>query len=109
VTAVILQSGYSSLRDGAQYTLPWLRLYPDWMFGEDDFDNVHIFRAHHPPLLLLAGNRDWILPAQQTQRIYDQACQPKTIHMIDGGVHNLASSQYAEVCAVVRHFLDEGR
>lgn len=87
VSAVILESGYSSLLRASRDTLPWLRLYPDDWFPEQMMDNVAIFSKPHPPLLIIHGTSDKALPFQNALDLFSQALEPKQLLAVKNGPH----------------------
>lgn len=86
--AVILQSGFSSLRQVSHEQVAYLRLYPQWLYPRPDLDNARILRQAHPPLLLLHGEKDTLLPISHAEELYRQASQPKELIRIPEADHN---------------------
>lgn len=77
--AMILQSGFSSLPNIAREKFLFLKLYPDLLFPQPRLDNLAVVRLAHPPLLLLHGEDDPVIPASHARLMYEQACQPKQL------------------------------
>lgn len=40
-----------------------------------------------PPLLILHGSDDWLIPVKHAHRLYERASDPKELHVIPGGLH----------------------
>jgi uncharacterized protein len=85
---VILQSGFSSLKQAGVEQLGFLRCYPNFLFPQPDLDNVAILKKNHPPLLLLHGDLDGVLPFSHAQELYRQASPPKLLVKIPGAAHS---------------------
>jgi dienelactone hydrolase len=106
VSAVIIHSGFASLKTAGMHTLPWLRLYPDWCFPRDMvLDNVAIFKQKHPPLLLVHGITDPIIPCSEARTLFNEACEPKSILLLPKGHSSLGNGFL--VATIVRNFLQE--
>jgi uncharacterized protein len=91
--AIILQSPFTSLPACGADKLPFLRLYPDWIFPAPHLDNLEIMKNAHPPLLIIHGKKDSILPYQYSERIMAEAVEPKTLVLLPDAGHN-------DVCCV---------
>ena len=100
VGAVILHSGYPSLLTAGRDTLPWLWLYPDSCFPKQILDNVAVFRSEHPPLLIVHGTKDNLLPYRRSEELYYLAKQPKIMLAIPGGDHGCFGTSNEFVTAV---------
>lgn len=88
VGGVVLQSGFSSIVEAARDRLPWFNLYPEETFPQRFLDNVTAYKHKHPPLLLLHGAKDWILPSRYSQKIFDSAVEPKQLVLLPNASHN---------------------
>jgi len=88
VGGVILQSGFSSLSSAAKSRLPWMWLYPQMAFNNIEMDNLSYVRGQHPPLLLVHGDQDTILPVSNSDTMFAQASQPTKYLKIKGAGHN---------------------
>ncbi len=87
-SAMILQSGFSSLPDIAREKFPLLKFYPDWLFPKPALDNLSVVRKAHPPLLLIHGENDSLIPVSHARTMYDQACAFKQLVVLSGAGHN---------------------
>jgi len=87
VSAVILQSGFSTLLRAGRDTLPWLWLYPDSFFPDQTMDNIAVFSKPHPPLMIIHGTSDRIVQFHNAQELFRRAIEPKTIMIVPGGDH----------------------
>lgn len=84
---VILQSGFSSLRDVVAHHAPFLSrsaLVPDAL------DNRRILaEIAHPPLLLIHGTKDAVVPVQHSHEMFAAAQGPKELVLLDGACHRV--------------------
>jgi fermentation-respiration switch protein FrsA (DUF1100 family) len=83
--ALILRSPYTSMADIGQHHYPWL---PVRLLLRDRYDSLTQISRVKAPLLIIAGERDSIVPADFSRRLYDMAPQPKTFVSIPGADHN---------------------
>ncbi len=83
---VIMLSGFSSLLSCAKDRLFWLRWYPRWCFPREyDMDNVSIFEKLHPPLLIVHGRKDYVIPCKEAESLYAHAIEPKSMLLFPKG------------------------
>jgi hypothetical protein len=104
VYALIIEAPFTSIKDMARATLPWLPLGPLLTTRYDSLSKINRIEA---PLLILHGNRDEIVPYSQGQRIFEAAREPKTFYTITGAGHNdtylVGGQAYFEAIA---HFIE---
>jgi len=70
VGGMILQSGWTSLLNTARDKYFLLKLYPDCCFAPPYFNNMDVLAKAHPPLLLIHGLKDRILPCRYSQELF---------------------------------------
>ena len=88
--ALILRSPFTSAADVARvhYGIPGVR----WLL-RDQFTTLAVIGGVRTPLFVIAGDRDRIVPADQSRRLYDAAGEPKKLLIIREADHNDASLQ----------------
>ncbi|MBS2004051.1 MAG: alpha/beta hydrolase [Cyanobacteria bacterium SZAS LIN-5] len=86
--AIVIQSGFSSLSDAAKDRLIWLKLYPSFCFNGVEMDNVAYLHGPHPPLLIMHGDADVVLPIKHAYKSFAGASEPKKFVKFDGSGHN---------------------
>jgi fermentation-respiration switch protein FrsA (DUF1100 family) len=103
--ALVLRSPFTSLADMGRRHYP---LLPAGLLLRDRFDALEQIRRVRCPVLVVAGERDRIVPPAQSRRLYDAAQGAKRLVLIPGADHNdfelLAGQQLIEE---VRRFLRE--
>jgi len=99
VAGVVFQSGFSSLSSAAKTRLPWMNLYPPIAFANIEMDNLSYVRGPHPPVLLVHGADDVVLPVWHSDTMFAQASQPTKYVKIKGAGHNDAISLDARLFA----------
>ncbi len=77
--ALILQSGFTSLRNIACEVFPLLTIYPPLLFSSPNLDTLAVLRNPHPPILLIHGDQDEVVPVHHAQILYEQAVEPKKL------------------------------
>jgi len=83
--ALVLRSPFPSLAALGRTHYPWL---PVSLLLRDRFDSIGRIGAIPSPLLVIAGERDGIVPAKLSRRLYDAAPGPKRWVEIPGADHN---------------------
>ena len=85
---VILQSGFTSLIAAGKNTFVPLKVLPTAFLPAPHFNNLEAVKKDHPPLLLIHGDQDEILPVQYSRLMFAQASQPKYYFEVKGAGHN---------------------
>ena len=83
--ALILRSPFTSMVEVGQHHYPFL---PVRLLLRDSFDSLRRIGQLHAPLLVIAGDRDGIVPFEHSRRLYDAASEPKELLVIPGADHN---------------------
>lgn len=103
---LILQSAFSSLRRIGQEILPFVRIYPSWLFPQPDLNNVAIVRKNHPPLLIIHGLKDDYVSYAHSEYLYKMATGPKTLVGLPQASHsNIAETDPERFLEAVKTFL----
>lgn len=88
VAGIIMHSPFTSLPNVARDGSLLLRLYPESVFPQPSYENLSYVRGAHPPLLILYGDKDHLVPPAQSRRLFTEASQPKTVVLVPGAGHN---------------------
>lgn len=91
--AIILQSGFSSLERIAKEQVPFLSIYPAWLFPRPAMNTAVVLARPHPPLLLIHGEMDKLIPIAHSRRIYNQAASPKLFVVCPHSTHTIIDSR----------------
>jgi fermentation-respiration switch protein FrsA (DUF1100 family) len=83
--ALVLRSPFTSLADVAAVHYPWL---PARRLLLDRYPSVDRIASVRAPVLVIAGDRDDIVPAALSRRLYDAAAEPKRYVLVPGAGHN---------------------
>jgi len=83
--ALILRSPFTSMADVGQHHYWWL---PVRRLIRDRYDSLALIPRLRTPLLVIAGERDRVVPAEFSRRLYDAAPQPKVYVSMPGADHN---------------------
>jgi pimeloyl-ACP methyl ester carboxylesterase len=88
-SAVILESGFSSMREMASAMLPWT---PTWLhsLGQNSFESAKKLAEVHCPVLITHGDPDDIVPTEQGRALFSAAREPKRLMIIPGAGHNVS-------------------
>ena len=103
--AMVLRSPFTSLVDVGRVHYPFL---PVTALLRDRFASLDAIRDVRCPVLVIAGDRDRIVPVGQSRRLYDAVRAPKDLVIIAGADHNdPALGGGEEMMAVVVRFLSK--
>lgn len=83
--ALILRSPYTSMTELGQYHYPFL---PVRLLLSDRYPSIERIGQIRCPLLVIAGDRDSIVPPKQSLGLFDAAPKPKRLVMVPGADHN---------------------
>ena len=83
--ALVLRSPFTSLADVGAVHYPWL---PVRQLLLDRYPSIDRIGSLAAPVLVIAGDRDDIVPATLSKRLYDAAPEPKRFLSIPGTGHN---------------------
>lgn len=85
--AVVLRSPFTSLADvaGAHYPLPTAVLEASL---PDRYPSIDRIGGVNAPVLVIAGERDRIVPFAHSRRLFEAASEPKRFVAIEGADHN---------------------
>ena len=102
--AIILLTPYAKLTECARLRLPFLNIYPDFLMPGPDLNTLDCAKQPHPPLFMVHGDDDWIIPVAQADEIYRTAVQPKEYLRL----HNVGHGNFitAEFESKLSNFLD---
>lgn len=85
---LILYSPYASLIDCAKQRYPILAIYPRFMFPLRELECRTCVSGEHPPLMLIHGTLDAIIPVQNSDELFAIATQPKKYMRINNDYHD---------------------
>lgn len=74
---IIMQSGFASLGRIATEIFPLLWLYPGPLLANPPLDSLSILKKHHPPLLIVHGHKDQVVPFDHAKALFKAATEPK--------------------------------
>jgi fermentation-respiration switch protein FrsA (DUF1100 family) len=83
--ALVLRSPFTSLPDVGAVHYPWL---PVQRLLLDRYPSIERIASVSAPVLVIAGDRDDIVPMSLSRRLYDAAAEPKRFVLVPGAGHN---------------------
>lgn len=83
--ALVLRSPFTSLTDVGRLHYPFL---PVAALLADRYPSISRIARVGAPLLVIAGDRDTLVPADLSRRLYDAAHEPKRFLLVPGADHN---------------------
>lgn len=70
---IILLSPYDSLMRVGHHLIKYLDYYPDFLIGYPDLGSITPLSKAHPPVLMLHGRQDHVIPIEYAEEIADAA------------------------------------
>jgi hypothetical protein len=83
--ALVLRSPFTSLADVGRIHYPILPVR--WLLA-DRFASIDVIADVRSPVLVIAGDRDSIVPRELSQQVFDRAREPKELLIVPGADHN---------------------
>lgn len=83
--ALVLRSPFTSLSEVGRLHYPWL---PVAAVLADRYPSIDRIGRVGAPLLVIAGDRDTIVPAKLSRKLYDSASEPKQFVLVPDADHN---------------------
>jgi uncharacterized protein len=83
--ALVLRSPFTSLADVAKVHYPWL---PVGRLLVDRFPSIERIGSLSTPVMVIAGDRDDVVPESLSKKLYDAAPDPKRYLLVPGTGHN---------------------
>ena len=83
--ALVLRSPFTSLADVGRLHYPFLPVR--WLL-RDRFQSLERIAQIASPVLVIAGDRDSVVPLEQSRQLYAAASAPKRLVIISGADHN---------------------
>jgi fermentation-respiration switch protein FrsA (DUF1100 family) len=84
--ALVLRSPFTSLADIGAHHYPYLPVHP--LLLHDTYPSIERIGAVRAPVLVIAGERDRIVPPTFSRRLYEAAAEPKRYVLVPGADHN---------------------
>ncbi len=105
--ALVLRSPFTSLTDVGRLHYPFL---PVGALLTERYPSISRIARVAAPLLVIAGDRDTLVPATLSRRLYDAAHEPKRFLVVPGADHNSVDLLDGPVMidAVVRFLREHG-
>jgi fermentation-respiration switch protein FrsA (DUF1100 family) len=82
---LILRSPFTSLPDVGAMHYPWLPVR--WLLT-DRYPSIDRISSVHVPVMVIAGDRDDIVPESLSRRLFEAANEPKRYVVVPGAGHN---------------------
>ena len=103
---VILDSTFTSLVRVAKKKVPFFQIYPDFFQANPAFDNRRTIMAQHPPLLIIHGGQDDLIPPSEAEDNFRDASQSKQLLLLPSSSHNDKSKDFVAYIDGMKKFFD---
>jgi fermentation-respiration switch protein FrsA (DUF1100 family) len=86
--AIILSSPFTSLLNMVRIRGGAFKYVPTVILPRQHLDNMKVLRKAHPPLLILHGTDDQLIPISEAEKLFSVASAPKTFVKLEKAGHN---------------------
>ena len=97
VCAVILQSAFTSMRDLALESMPWMQIYPTSMFPQPYMDNVLAIEDFAKPVLIIHGSKDVEVGPRHGEILFERASGNKSYLELPNTQHDEIAVEDREI------------
>lgn len=95
VGGLILDSTFTSLLHVGKKKVGVLNIYPDFLLPNPAFDNRAVIAGKHPPLLIIHGQKDELIPVSEANENFEAASEPKTLLLLPQSTHNSKADDFS--------------
>lgn len=85
---VVIQSGCASAEHLCKEQAPIMAVYPSFLFFRPALENLSFVRGKHPPLLIVAGQKDETVSVEHSLLLYKNAKPPARLLILPNGSHS---------------------
>ncbi len=105
VKGIILDSTFTSLMRIARKKVSYFYVYPDFLAPNPAFDNRSTIMAAHPPLLIIHGEKDVLIPSSEAVDNFRDASEPKQLLLLPQSDHNDKGPDFGAYIEGLRKYL----
>ncbi len=103
--ALVVESSFSSLMSVAQKDVGFFNMYPSFLTPIPAMDNASVLAAKHPPLLLIHGTKDRLIPVSEADRNFAVASEPKEILYLKNSDHGMVQEDFETYQEAITDFV----
>jgi uncharacterized protein len=103
--ALFIESTFSSLNSAGRKLVSFFKIYPEWLEPVPALNNSAVLRAKHPPLLIVHGVRDRLIPLSEAEENLAQASRPRTLVSLPNSDHYIQEADLKLYQATISSFL----
>jgi pimeloyl-ACP methyl ester carboxylesterase len=85
---LVLEGAWTSMKQESRHFMPFFYYTVGWWAFPDIFNNVEKIGSLKVPLVLIHGSEDKIVPTWMSEKLYEEAPDPKSLHIIEGAGHS---------------------
>lgn len=94
VGGIILDSTFTTLMHVGKKHFSIFKIYPDWLDPDPPLDITASLQGKHPPLLLIHGMKDELIPYSEAEQNFAQASEPKKLVSLPNSTHNCKNPDF---------------
>ncbi len=102
---VILDSPFISPEKLAKEKTPYFNVYPSSMWFKPTLDNMSLVAGEHPPLLIVAAERDGVIPSSHARKLFRSATGDKQCVIMKNSEHCWFSNDQAIYHQSIQNFI----
>jgi uncharacterized protein len=101
---LVLDSTFTSLLRVAKKKVPYYFVYPDFLQSNPSLSNIDYLTGPHPPLLIMHGGKDEILPLSEAKENFAAASEPKKLVILENSFHNQKAADWELYIKTMKEF-----
>ena len=106
--AIILTAPFTSLLNMARMKNGFFRHVPTIALPRQHLDNVAVLSKPHPPVLIVHGTADTLIPLSEAEKLFAAATEPKSfVQLPDAGHNDIFRQHKDEYLQAVRAFFSK--
>ena len=86
--AIVLTAPFTSLLNMARMKNAFFRHVPTIALPRQHLDNVAVLSKPHPPVLIVHGTADTLIPLSESEKLFEAAIEPKSFVQMKNAGHN---------------------
>lgn len=101
---IILDSTFRSIVKIAKVKIPAYNIFPDFLQPSPSLNVIDYVSQKHPPLLLIHGIKDEIIPPSEASENFTAASEPKKLVLLPQSTHNSKGKDWAAYADSIKEF-----
>lgn len=102
---VILDSTFRSIVKIAKVKIAAYNIFPDFLQPTPSLNVIDFVSQKHPPLLIIHGMKDEMIPPSEAEENFSSAVEPKKLVLLPKSTHNWKGEDWAAYVQAMKDFI----